>query len=202
MGNCLECGKGCRNKFCDNVCSGKHIGRIRHARKTSISTCNVCKKQFEHPTRMLRKFCSRSCTQTFNNTLRKKHVCCKCKQCGILLKNPYRKFCNRECSFEYARDITKQRINNGEIVHSGTLRKLLIRERGEHCELCGWKEQNALTKKIPIQVHHKDGNWKNNKSENLILLCPNCHSLTPTFGALNIGNGREKRRLKYKRLPS
>ena len=32
--------------------------------------------------------------------------------------------------------------------------------------------------------------------ENLKILCPNCHSLTPTFGALNKGNGRELRRIK------
>ena len=29
---------------------------------------------------------------------------------------------------------------------------------------------------------HIDGN---NEESNLQLLCPNCHSLTPTFGALN-----------------
>jgi hypothetical protein len=38
----------------------------------------------------------------------------------------------------------------------------------------------------------------NNKEENLILLCPNCHSLTSTFGSLNIGNGRKYRRIKYR----
>lgn len=36
-----------------------------------------------------------------------------------------------------------------------------------------------------LQIHHIDGNHYNNEESNLQLLCPNCHSLTPTFGALN-----------------
>ena len=35
------------------------------------------------------------------------------------------------------------------------------------------------------EIHHIDGNHYNNEESNLQLLCPNCHSLTPTFGALN-----------------
>jgi predicted HNH restriction endonuclease len=39
-------------------------------------------------------------------------------------------------------------------------------------------------------VEHIDGNYENDREKNLTLLCPNCHSLTPTFRALNRGNGR------------
>ena len=38
-----------------------------------------------------------------------------------------------------------------------------------------------------------DGHSENNSLPNLKLLCPNCHSLTPTYGFLNKGNGRKKR---------
>ena len=34
--------------------------------------------------------------------------------------------------------------------------------------------------------------------DNLELLCPNCHSLTKTYKALNLGNGRHTRRERYK----
>ncbi len=34
-----------------------------------------------------------------------------------------------------------------------------------------------------------DGDWRNNAAHNLTLLCPSCHSLTPTYRALNRGNG-------------
>jgi hypothetical protein len=44
-----------------------------------------------------------------------------------------------------------------------------------------------------VEVEHIDGNWRNNLPENLTLLCPNCHALTPTFRGLNRGHGRPGR---------
>ena len=46
-------------------------------------------------------------------------------------------------------------------------------------------KKNQYSGKVPLQIHHIDGNCLNNKEENLQLLCPNCHSLTETFGNLN-----------------
>ena len=40
-------------------------------------------------------------------------------------------------------------------------------------------------------MEHIDENYAN-KEENLILLCPSCHSLTPTYGARNKGKGRPR----------
>ncbi len=37
------------------------------------------------------------------------------------------------------------------------------------CQRCGLREPEIL------HVHHLDGNRKNNRDENLIVLCPNCH---------------------------
>ena len=34
-------------------------------------------------------------------------------------------------------------------------------------------------------MHHIDGDYTNNKIENLQLLCPNCYSLISNFGSLN-----------------
>ena len=42
-----------------------------------------------------------------------------------------------------------------------------------------------------------DGNYTNNKEENLTLLCPNCHSLTKTYKGANKGNGRHNRMKRY-----
>ena len=41
-----------------------------------------------------------------------------------------------------------------------------------------------------LELEHIDGDWSNTRLENLTLLCPNCHSLTATFKALNRGRGR------------
>lgn len=45
------------------------------------------------------------------------------------------------------------------------------------CELCGngghWQGM-----KMPLELHHVDGNNRNNELKNLVWLCPNCHSQT------------------------
>lgn len=59
----------------------------------------------------------------------------------------------------------------------------LIALRGRKCENCGLEEW--LGKPINLEVHHIDGNRSNNDLDNLLLLCPNCHSYTPSFSRKN-----------------
>jgi len=37
------------------------------------------------------------------------------------------------------------------------------------CMVCGWN--------LTVDIHHKDKNKENNSKDNLLCLCPNCHSL-------------------------
>lgn len=43
---------------------------------------------------------------------------------------------------------------------------------------------------IPLELDHIDGDLLNNVLSNLRLLCPNCHSLTPTYKNKNRRKGR------------
>lgn len=75
-------------------------------------------------------------------------------------------------------------IETEQPVKGGKLLQPLIKIRGRQCQCC--KNTKWLGLPINLQVHHIDGNRRNNKLDNLQLLCLNCHSYTNNFGSKNI----------------
>ena len=69
--------------------------------------------------------------------------------------------------------------------NSNSLKKRLIKEgiKEEKCEVCGNTEW--MGEPIPLDLHHINGNHFDNRLENLIIVCPNCHRLTDTHGNKN-----------------
>jgi hypothetical protein len=186
-----------------------------------IKKCECCGDEFKSLISENRKFCSQSCAATINNKKKPKknkkvsfvndngklnerkrkeyHNRKKkpCLNCGVFTTN---KYCSHVCQQQFKWNEKKSLIENGDItLNVRHYKKFLIEKHGEKCMKCGWDEKHPVTGKVPIELEHKDGNSENNNINNLELLCPNCHSLTPTYRALNVGKGRHKRRERYKK---
>jgi|SRR3989344_2611547 len=123
-----------------------------------------------------------------------------CIVCGEEPARAGYKYCSNACQFkfQYRRYITLWK--KGEVkglisigIVSAPVKKYLREKFRNKCCLCGWSEVNQKTGTVPLVADHIDGSWHNNIESNLRLICPNCDALSPTFAALNKGNGRKNR---------
>lgn len=129
----------------------------------------------------------------------------KCKGCGKtdLTVDRRNTYCSHACRIDLAYRTYVDRwkrgletgytldINNGI---SGQIKRYLVEKKGDCCWKCGWAEVHPTTGKVPCQWNHIDGDSTNCSEENLERICPNCHSLTPNYGALNKGKSTRQRR--------
>ncbi|MCP3765144.1 MULTISPECIES: HNH endonuclease [unclassified Streptomyces] len=86
--------------------------------------------------------------------------------------------------------LTEQPPGRARRVDGSRLKRAMLKAGvDDHCALCGlealWRGEP-----LPLEVDHIDGNWRNNRIENLRLLCPNCHSTTDHYRGRGTGRAR------------
>ena len=164
--------------------------------------CIVCGKKLEKDQV---KFCSHSCSASYNNSIRKKKNGNVCLECGKEIEDTRskRKFCCNECQRDYEYKQYIEKWKNGEVsgMRSATLisqhvRRYMLEKTHCSCEICGCNWVNPKSGKPIVEIHHIDGNAFNNKEENLQVLCPNHHAMTENYKNNNKNNGRKSRKDK------
>lgn len=162
----------------------------------TTNICKNCQNTLQKPNSI---FCSRSCAAKFNNlhrsaesrlkqqqTIRKtyntqifKHTCVECNNVFEVKDRNNRTFCSSACQSLHKRKDTELRILNGTCKNNLALKRYIIDQSGYFCSECNLSEWRD--KPITLELDHIDGDPSHNQLCNLRLLCPNCHSQTPTF---------------------
>lgn len=182
--------------------TGQRFGKLIALKKAPSRNGNTywlcqcdCGNQKEIQTGNLTRGATKSCgcSQNPSGKIREKEK--YCLNCGKELHKGQYKYCSSLCQQEYQRKEYIKKVNNGEesglkksgntTKISGSIRTYLFKKYDNKCQKCGWGEINPTTGKCPLEIHHKDGNKAHNDLNNLELLCPNCHSLTPNYKYLN-----------------
>jgi endogenous inhibitor of DNA gyrase (YacG/DUF329 family) len=171
-----------------------------------MRTCEHCSSSLIKRTQ--KRFCSVSCSASFNQVhvrprkpKKERAHDFSCRSCAktIPLKTADRRrqFCSHQCQADHRKNITIQTWLGGgfggNVLVNKTVRRYLIEQAGSVCSLCSWGEINPVTGNSPLHIDHIDGDATNHRIGNLRVLCPNCHSLTPNYGALNMGNGKRRK---------
>jgi hypothetical protein len=129
-------------------------------------------------------------TKQYNKRIRIPKPLKVCLHCG----NPcIKKYCSFDCQHKFSRIKKLEDWKSGTLIgFSGKtkqikkfIRAFLLEKYQYRCCKCGWNEKHPITGNHPLEVNHIDGDAENCKEDNLEIICPNCHSLTYNFRALN-----------------
>jgi 5-methylcytosine-specific restriction endonuclease McrA len=134
--------------------------------------CILCGKSIPYKSRR-GKFCSKSCGNRNRKVI---HMCVVCGKETSGRRYEYCQECRRIKQIE-------NKIRNKIKMCGKTIRKYYLNKKEHKCDHCG----NALwlNVAIPLEIHHIDGNVRNNAPENIEILCLNCHALTDTYKVKN-----------------
>ena len=124
------------------------------------------------------------------------YKCLYCAEDSQYRSNKKNRYCSRQCQKKFEYSVFIQRWKDGLeqgfkglTQTSSFIRRYICEKYNNTCVTCG---QTSIHNNLPLtmQLEHCDGNSRNNKEENLLLLCPNCHTQTEFYGSKNKGRGR------------
>lgn len=162
-----------------------------------MQDCKQCSKQTSNP-----MFCSKSCSAKHNNrgVRRWGNPPGSCRLCSTPIfgrrKNTY---CSNACQQKYERKLIFESIEKDELANWRNIRNYLMETVGR-CQICGLG-QEWMGATLRLECDHIDGDCTNNRLSNARILCPNCHTQTPTYGKKNASNtkGKSSRRKGVRR---
>lgn len=137
------------------------------------------------------RFCSSKCARGFSTKLKRVEINEKVSKTltgsshANILRNPEirAKACKR-AKETWSRKRALQDLWPFDQLPSHEARKArVLKEQNGSCNHCGISNWRGLS--LVLELEHKDGNNKNNTRENIECICPNCHSLTPTWRGRN-----------------
>ena len=161
----------------------KIIEKDGYLRRAVEVVCDNCNKRFLKAVRHIKRkpnskhYCSSKCASEGSRD----RVTLKCSNCNkeferVPSKMKYSKsglyFCSREC-----KDAAQCVGGLVEIQppHYGTgqtkYRELAFNKYPHECTICGYNDYPKI-----LEVHHIDNDRDNNDIDNLVILCPNCHT--------------------------
>ena len=155
-------------------------GRKRQAIKCNCNGCGkeyLKDKRYDQDKRLKeghKNYCSRACYIS-SNIKKEEVICCNCsksilKDYSDIVKNKSGKyFCSVSCKTSYFNKLRIEENNPNYKNGKSYYRQKALNFYGCKCSVCGYSIVEAL------EVHHKDCNRRNNKIENLDVLCPTHH---------------------------
>jgi len=148
------------------------------------------------------EFCSSKCARSFSTKEKRKEINIAVSK-KLLGRIGISRFYSEEKWQEIKEKrnlIYKEKLLNADFNTLGedTIRKRILIEQNNACNKC--KLSEWLGKKIILELEHIDGNHYNNERNNLEMLCPNCHSLTPTWRGRNKRNNLNRNKINDEQL--
>lgn len=180
-------------KFCSADCA--LIYRVTSSKITQRCENSNCNKEFISNLSEKRKYCSSSCAAIVNNRLVPKRFPEKVCNCGkkININSKNCKECTKKINFDLAIAswLSGESLGGSARKLSLPIRRYLLEKSKYSCSKCGFNTPHPSDGKTILEIDHIDGDGSNHRPENLQVLCPNCHALTPTYRARNKWNGRK-----------